>query len=378
MERASVASNHSHHDHAVPTTANAARGFTLIEMVLSLSLFGIVLVSLGTMLALTMQAAPKSSDAATLIRNASYPATVMAEELAAAIQVISVTPTEITFRTADRTGNGQPDTVTYSWSGKPGTPLTRKVNASDSVELISSLESAFFAADIQTHTQITNFATSSSAFQHELSPGSSLVGSITALLNSRLERLRIGQGFFQCMSIEAVPDDALYWVPEYAEVLLQRNSSPGTIRLELHVEENHTPTGVAVISKVLQAADLDREEWVRISVPGTLKLSPQTRLGVMVVCLSGDGSVETRIMNQILFPSAPPARSTSDGGASWDTKNTTRMAYRLRGSYYERGKQESASESTIRSIRFSINPTAASATAISTSIDLAAPVRYGP
>lgn len=83
-------------------------------------------------------------------------------------------------------------------------------------------------------------------------------------------------------------------------------------------------------------------------------------------------------MNQVLFPSEPPARFTDDGGASWNKSNTTRMAFRLRGSYYPRAKQESASESTVRSIRFAVNPTGTSATAISTTVDLPVPVRYGP
>lgn len=387
----SVRMDHSH--------TRILRGFTLIEMALSMSLFGIVLVSLGTMLALTMQAAPKPDDAATQIRNTSYPAAFMAEELAAATEVLSVSPTGISFRTADRTGDGLPETVGYSWSGKPGAPLIRKINGKESAELIASVQSVSFDAQIETHIKVTNFATSGIDFAHEINHGLLPFGGGTppseedgglldgvldgvngglGSLNSRLVTLREGEGLYQTMRIEAVPDDALYWIPTYAEVRLEKNATPGTVRLELRIDEGNEPTNIVVASTVLHTTVLGDENWIKIEVPGSLKLSPQTRLGLTVISLSGDRTTKIRTMQQILFPSEAPASRTVDGGISWSTLADARVAYRLEGSYFERVKQESVSESTVRSIRFAINPTATSATALSTSVDLPAPVRYGP
>ena len=56
-------------------------GFSLIEMVLSLSLVGLVLASLGSMLAFSMQATPRPDDAVIRITDASLPVSIMTEEI---------------------------------------------------------------------------------------------------------------------------------------------------------------------------------------------------------------------------------------------------------------------------------------------------------
>lgn len=356
----------------------ARRAFTLIEMALSLSLVGIVLISLSTMLALTMEAAPRPDDPATVTRDVSFPVDLMAEELSSAISIISVSPHAIRFRIADRDGDDLPDTIAYEWSGKEGSPMTRTVNAEKPVEIISSVFDADFSAPTESHELTTTMADIGTNFEHELSTSTSVLGGILTMLNSRLETLNTGEGYFQVLPISSVPADALFWVPEYVEVPLESNNGSGRVRLELRIEDNLSPTNTAVASKVIKTSDFGSESWVRLPVGGNLRLPPETKLGVMVVSISGNRAVKTRIFQQFLFPHNPASRYTNNSGSTWSASVTTRLGFRVRGQYFRQAKQETTSQTTVSSVRFRINPSPAASTSISTMVDLPAPVRYGP
>lgn len=353
------------------------RAFTLIEMALSMSLVGIVLISLGTMLALTMEAAPQPDDPATITRDAAFPLDLITEEISSAVSIVSVSPHAIRFRTADRNGDDLPETITYEWSGKEGTPLTRTINAEKPVDLIQSVFDVDFSATLQTHSLTTTGAGSSTNFDHELSANTSLLGGIVAAMNSRAELLRTGEGFFQALPLNAVPNDALYWIPEYAEIRLERNQHGGRVRVELRVLSGQNPSGISLASQVINTSDLGGESWHRIPVGGTIKLPPDTQIGVMVVCLSGNNSFRTRVFQQFLFPSNPASRYTNDGGNSWSGSVTTRLGFRFRGTYFLIGKQETTSQTTASAIRIRVQPGPTPATSVSTMVDLPAPVRYG-
>jgi len=366
-------------EHQAPSVAATARSaFTLIEMALSMSLVGIVLISLSTMLALTMEAAPRPDDPATITRDVAFPVDLITEELSSAISIISVSPHAIRFRIADRDGDDQPETIIYEWSGKEGAPITRAVNAEKPIDLIKAAFDVDFAATTESHTLTTTGIDGGTGFEHELSADTSVLGGIAAVVNSRLDTLREGEGYFQVLPTGNIPDGALFWVPEYVEVPLERNAEGGRVRLELRIEDDLEPTHLVIASTVLSTSDLDRESWVRLSVGGTLRLAPETKLGVMVVSLSGDRTVKTRVFQHFLFPHNPASRYTNNNGATWSQSVTTRMGFRFRGRYHEVTKQESTSQTTVSSVRLRINPSPTDSTSISTMVSFPAPVRYGP
>lgn len=355
------------------------RGFTLIEMALSLSLVGIVLVALGSMLALTMQSAPQPTDAASRVRGIAFPASVMAEEIGSATGFVSVTTREIEFRIADRTGDDTEETVIYSWSGTPGDPLLRTINGGTDQVMVDSVQGVAFSAETDTHTLVEKYPGPGTTFVRELTPGFSHLPGVVVMLNSRMVPIDHDEGFFQRIPGDRVPGDALYWVPEYVQVRMAQHSTPGAVRLEVRTVDDGSPTGVAVASKVILADDIDDdEEWVQIDVPGSLKLPADTTLGVAVICIYGHRSVETRVFEQFVFPSEPAMLRSSDGGDSWSGSLSTRLSYRIRGEYYPESKEETITETTVSTVRFSINPSELDYTGISTTVDLPTPVRMDP
>lgn len=353
-------------------------GFTLIELVLSLSLVGVVLVALGSILSLSMRAMPQSSDAASHIRNAAFPVNVMTEELGSAIEFLAITSREVRFRVNDRTGDGLPETITYSWSGTPGDPVLRRVNTDDFRPLIESVRHIRFGASVQTRTQTTRYTAEPVAFMTEASENTSLLGSLTALLNSQKRPIRLTQGFFQQMRHNPVPVDALYWTPQRVSVRLERNSTPGAIRLEARTVDAGNPSGVALASVVIRAEDLGAEAWIHLDIPGSIRLPRSTRVGVMLVGLEGDGAIRVRTFDTLVFNNEAGLRQSSDSGSTWSNSLIGHVSYRLRGTHTSEAKQEVTTETIIDRLALSIEPIEVNSTHFHTSIDFPAPVRVLP
>ncbi|MFU8828030.1 MAG: type II secretion system protein J [Phycisphaerales bacterium] len=354
------------------------RAFTLIELVMSLSLVGMVLVALGSILSISMRAMPQAHDAASHIRATGFPASVMAEEISSATSIELIETQQIRFRLADRSGNGLPETITYSWSGTPGDPLLRKVNSDDARPLIESVHGARFDAHTTTHSQTTHYPGSAESFTRLASENSSVLGSVGALLNSQKRQIRLEQGFFQHLRSSAVPSDALYWTLESVGVRLERESTPGAIRLEVHTISGGEPSGVAIASTVVRAEDLGTEAWITISIPGTLKLARDERIGVLLMGIEGDGAIRVRTFNSNVFTNETIMKQSNTAGASWFDSGFGYVSYRLLGSYSRRAKSETVSQQIVERVSFTIEPIEAQETRLTTTVDLPGPVRLVP
>ena len=354
-----------------------ARGFSLIEMVLSLSLVGMVLASLGTMLAFSMQTVPQADDAVVRITDAALPFNIMNEEFGAATSITSVSSTQIVFQLADRTGDATPETVTYSWSGTPGDPLTRDINSEGAETVLSDVRSLAFEADVTSHTLHTITPSTPIAYKRELSEDSAAAGSATALANSRMVTLFEDQGVYQRIRSDSIPDGALYWTPDYVEVKLEQFDRPGAIRLEVRLLDSGDVTDTALAAEVVRTSDLGSEAWYRIDIPGTPKLDPKDEIGVVLICLWGERTVLTRIYESWLFPGEYTSEVTNDGGFSWSPL-TEHVGYRVSGSFVGEISRVSSTEKSIGSIRVSLSPLDATEASLVTTIDYPAPVRVAP
>ncbi|MFB3430599.1 MAG: hypothetical protein ABL309_06745 [Phycisphaerales bacterium] len=355
------------------------RAFSLIEMVLSLSLVGLVLASLGSMLAFSMQAAPRPDDAVIRITDASLPLGIMTEEIGSAISISALTATSITFEVADRTGDGDPETITYDWGGTPGDPLTRDFNSEGATVVLDDVQAFEFEPDVEDFVYEVIEPTTGFNYDREVSADTAAVGKTLAMLSSRMLPIRLGEGYHQRIRSDAVPDGALYWTPDYVEVLLAQQRTPGAIRMELRLLNAGKPTATAIASRVVRASDLGSEGWERIDVPGEIKLDPNDELGLVLICIEGDGSVGFRAFGSLIFPGEFAMHRSPDGGDSWSTPVTAeRMNYKLRSKFYGEDKRTSTTTQTVSSLRLTVSPLSVSEASIVTTIDLPAPVRITP
>lgn len=108
---------------------NNRRGVTLIELVLTMSISIVLFGGIASAILMASHALPNENDAFVAITNSALISEQISSELHSAITVTERTPTAITFTTADRNQDGNPETIRYYWSGVPGDPLTRQYNA---------------------------------------------------------------------------------------------------------------------------------------------------------------------------------------------------------------------------------------------------------
>ncbi len=134
------------------------RGFTLVEMTVSLAIVSILAVAVGAALRLGLAAAGAAPGAGAVNAAGQATAAEAADQIAAdlnvALDFTEKTPTALTFTVPNRDGDGRPETIRYAWSGANGdaslTPpappwtLTREYNGGPWAALARNVRSCDF------------------------------------------------------------------------------------------------------------------------------------------------------------------------------------------------------------------------------------------
>ncbi len=107
-------------------------GFTLAELLVSVTVAGILLVGLGSALMMvTRSVRPDAGTALTL--DAARAIRLLEDDLRFCSHVLSRSATSVKLLTTDSDQNGGRDVVEYNWSGVSGASLTRAVNGGNAV-----------------------------------------------------------------------------------------------------------------------------------------------------------------------------------------------------------------------------------------------------
>lgn len=124
-----------------PQHATTLRGFTLLELVISLVVTGILMSTLASAMLLATQAMPDDERPAEATMAAGEIASQMAGEIYYAQSFAERTANAVTFTVADRNDeDDKPETIRYAWSGTPGDPMTRQYNGGDTVTVLENVQ----------------------------------------------------------------------------------------------------------------------------------------------------------------------------------------------------------------------------------------------
>ena len=103
-------------------------GMTLVEFVTAISVSSLLIVGIHTSLFIALKGMPSPQGAAATAIQANRLLDKLATELESAVYVTELTSTTIAFSLPDRNADGQAERVRYTWSGTPGSALTRQYN----------------------------------------------------------------------------------------------------------------------------------------------------------------------------------------------------------------------------------------------------------
>lgn len=137
----------SAHNSVPQTTApeSRGRGFSLVEALVAMAIMTILLLSLGSVVALATKALPPATPPVGDTTATHEILRVLARDLELASEVTIATATTLEFKTADRNSDGQPEVIRYSWTGSPGDPLVRKYNGDAAEPVVTRVQAVSFA-----------------------------------------------------------------------------------------------------------------------------------------------------------------------------------------------------------------------------------------
>jgi type II secretory pathway pseudopilin PulG len=151
--------------HASTIPMGNRRGFTMVELVVSLGISTAVMLGVVALLGLSSSAIPKPGGVQeTAIDGADLLARISAD-VASATQVSALNGRTLSVVVPDRTGDNLDETIVYSWGGSAGDPVTRVVNGTLSGELLDSADLLDFSYTTKTTAIVTRQTKSVGATQ---------------------------------------------------------------------------------------------------------------------------------------------------------------------------------------------------------------------
>jgi prepilin-type N-terminal cleavage/methylation domain-containing protein len=120
------------------------RGFTLLEMSISLAIIGLLAGSVGSVITLMARTIPDGDDPAIVRAAIGRVLWTLHADVRTAHTVTLVGSSELIASVADRTGDGVDDVVTYRWSGQVGDPMTRRLNSGPDAVLLTAAQLVAF------------------------------------------------------------------------------------------------------------------------------------------------------------------------------------------------------------------------------------------
>ena len=312
------------------TWARSARGrsngFTLLEIVVALPIMALLMVGLGAAIKIAAQAVPNGTGNASATLSAREALDLIAADLTYATSIGTDVTTagaanQLSFNIPDRDGlPPTTETITYSWSGTAGTPLTRTFNGTTTT-IAPSVQEFSLAYDKRSKALPPTYSS----------------GTETLLISS--------DGFTLFPTDNAVTSNS--WVGQYFQPILASNvQSWNVTRAQLYLKQSNLPDGQNLIQIRTAAGGLPTSTVLAqtmflestlgisyslqtISFSGVPNTSPASGLCLVVQWLANGTSctVEswgTSAANSYLV-------STGNAGATWQSPSGNSLMFYIYG-----------------------------------------------
>ena len=124
----------------MPSTTRHARAYTLVEVTLCTAIMAILMTGMGSAMIIASQGIPGGNSPIEIAAQSRQVVEDIASDLLYATSLTEKSANAVTFTVADRNhGDPGPETISYSWSGTPGDPLTLEYNGSTAVTVFDNV-----------------------------------------------------------------------------------------------------------------------------------------------------------------------------------------------------------------------------------------------
>lgn len=338
-----------------------ARAFTLVEVVLAAVLAAMVMIGLQSAVLIASRAVP-ASGAPTGVAAQAAALERIARDLSYATRITGSTSASITFTVPDRTSDAADDTVEFRWTGVPGDPLTRTINASAPETILPDVRSLSLSL---TTTSATADQTYTDSAETLLSSYASATSLTTATLTAT--------DFIAQLAPITLPNTAVDFRITRARFTLGiSGSATGSGRVEIRPVCNSLP-GLPAFA-VGNFYEPFGSTTANVSLGMTQYIDPAEPL-IFVIRYATNAPAGTVTYRSSGVTTASAALLTSaDAGATWTSNSARSLIYELWGVYRTRDDPRTITAST--RLRVTVRSSTANATEFS--LPLPAHPEVGP
>lgn len=320
-----------------------ARGFTLAEMLVSLAILGLLLTAMGSLVVLGARALPGKQSRAEMDAALDRGLARAADEVAQAESLLALGEREVRMKLPDQTGDGEPEVVSYTWSGTAGDPLVRTYNGVAEVvaEGVRRLAVTYTEANISTTT-----STAASA------------GSETRLAK------------FDDLDAPGMAPMRSNWWPAVTLTPVLPPAATGfrVTKVRLYARQDGLATGVLTAqlwrtnASGLPSTKLDEAfylelllplsgspGWVTITLNSGTVLTPGTKIALVFPNTSSSSSGQLGLRTGGVADTGSEYLVSTNSGSSWTTYSDSSLLYELYGVVTATGTSK-ATERAVQSI----------------------------
>jgi len=262
------------------------KGFTLVEMVLSLGIISILLVSMGGLIVVAAKSLPSRKKATDGTSSAGSALERISGELSQAISITEAKDKSIEFTVADRDASGSPETIRYQWSGVKDAPLERRYNGGLPTILADQLTSFGLTYSVES-TKIVRASSGLAVPEAQVAGWNSILTLFSASADTGKP---VGQNF-----MPTLPANTRSWTVTRVRFLCSR-AGAGTRDTSVQLRTTDVtgkPTNVILASTILPntalAAAMTMTEVVFTSAPA---LAPDQEISIVFECSTGCPSIQ--------------------------------------------------------------------------------------
>ncbi|MBN1513962.1 MAG: prepilin-type N-terminal cleavage/methylation domain-containing protein [Phycisphaerae bacterium] len=331
-----------------------ARGLTLVELVISMTLMTLLTTGIVSAVVLASRAMPPSG-IASQTGDAATVAADLAAELSCAQSFTERTATAVTFAVPDRTGDGSPEIVRYSWAGT-GSPLVRVFNGTTTANVLNRVNdfSLDFESETVTQPGRTSLVESDETIlaYHDMGSGQSRTYTVQ-------EDAWVGQYFEPTL-----PGNAVSWSITSVTLVVESylSATGGTWVQIRRANASALPTSNVLAQVLMPESSLSSSmSPYRVDFDGLDSLLPSDRVCLVLQFESGTASCEVQLEQLGDNESAGCLVSTNNAGQAWFPTPSRDMVYRIRGRY-----KSNEPIQVLRRVRISLRTTAEESSRIET------------
>lgn len=323
-------------------------GFTLLEIVISLTIMSVVIVAMGSALMVASRGIPDPNSPLAENISAARVIDQIAGELQYAFAINSASTTAIEF-VVER--NGSPVTIKYSWFGNEGDPLVRQYDGGTPVDLLPGVADFNLSYDLNEAAIPVTLPTEGSEVE--------LVKYEPEVYTSQyyyITKTNWPGQYFK----PTLPDDAVSWrVTRVVFRAIWHGLTDGRTLVQIRTADgSDLPTSTIIEQSVMNEVDLGPLlTWRQFTFSDVANIAPEDGLCLVLEWVQ---SMNSAAVEYVEDPT--DFLTTLDGGVNWSLNSDKSLIYYIYGKVTMPGQDAYP----IRTIKIGLNTSIANTTRLQT------------